>query len=1574
MLESHHFFRAGASVRNIAILLASLLWLHLAAVSVFSLGRPEPGEIERYRQDGSLARRLEFVRRLGNDRVRPDLVQRKLAQIQALQQGQVFVPETFPYSTGLPSVGSPKIFALLIDFPDIPHTQSQSLIQNKIFGNGNASEYPYESLRNYYSRASYGQLNMQGTVLPWYRAQYNRDHYGSDAGVIELIKEALSFQTTTQDFSQYDNNGDGKIDYFCVFYSGPQTGWGSIWWYWCDLGGGLFAADSFTVDGKKIGVFSFQWESNPPGAEYSPHPVMHETGHGLGLPDLYDYDTTQGVPGGVGGLDMMDGNWGDHNGFSKWLLDWLTPTVVGNSGVVYNLTLRPTAQYPDCVVIMPNMMLSKIFSECFVVQNRSRCYNDSDIPSNGLLIWHVDATLNSGNNNFQYDNSYTAHKFMRLMEADGMEHIEQGYSADGWDFYVAGKEFTPVSKPNSNRYNSSRSGVHVQNISGVASALTASLLIDNITLSDAVDTTTLVWTTGGNSIWFGETASDAYGLDDARSGPIGHNQNTWIQTVVAEQETIRFDWKVSSEANHDFLEFYIDDTFMARIGGSLSWQSVNYLISTSGQHTLKWRYIKDGSGSAGLDRGWLDNVGFAPSIPLAEALDSTLTWTAGGNAGWYGQSALSYFGGDAARSAPVLNNQYAGLQTTLPAPGTLNFYWKVSSEQNYDFLEFYVDGVLRDRISGAVDWQLKSYYIPTPGAIVRWRYVKDASISKGSDCGWLDKVEFFPNPALAEATDNTFPAWMTWGDGLWYWQSSTYLWGGDAARSGSIADGKNSVIHLSTPSAGNLSFWWKVSSQQDHDYLEVHVDGVLKDRISGSVDWQQKSYLVQNGSQIDWKYVKDGSASNGEDCGWLDKVEITDSQIAEAVDNTMLAWMTGGSLPWFRETTTYNSGGDAAESGHISNSQNTWVSTQVTGPGILRFYWKVSSEPYSDSLEFDADGVKQDQISGEVNWQQKTYNLGPGTHALTWKYSKDAGFSQGSDRGWLDKVEWTPTISIGEAVDKPDLVWTTYGPAGWYGQATTYFYGLDAARTGAITDNQTSFLETTYNGAGTLRFYWKVSSEPNDHLEFYIDNTFKAEISGVVDWQQKAYVLNTGAHTLRWEYVKDGSLSSRADCGYLDKVEIIANPTLAQAVDNTSFTWTTSGNANWLGQTLTSYYDGDAAQSGTIAKDQASIIQTTVTGPGILRFFWKVSSTAGWNPLEFWIDNTERCAISGNVDWEQRGFVISPGSHTLRWRYAKTTVFVDGLDCGWLDKVEYQPGVAPSCTIRVPQDYSTIQAAIDAALDGCSIVVSPGRYKENINLRDKNIVLRSTNPTDPSVVAGTILDGNHAGPVVTFGGWEGPSCVLAGFTITNGHSDWGAGIFGARTHATHATIQNNRIIGNMADANGGGIVYCNGVIQNNIIARNTAQVGAGVSWSSGTLQNNTIYGNAASMYGGGLFAVRGKIRNNILWQNTATTDTQVCYSDLPQYCCIQSWTGGGTGNISSDPLFYDRVHDDFHLTPNSSCVDAGCAVAGLTKDLEGNARPHNGTSKPRGDGSDFDIGTYEYYYHATGSEHWWLFR
>ena len=129
-------------------------------------------------------------------------------------------------------------------------------------------------------------------------------------------------------------------------------------------------------------------------------------------------------------------------------------------------------------------------------------------------------------------------------------------------------------------------------------------------------------------------------------------------------------------------------------------------------------------------------------------------------------------------------------------------------------------------------------------------------------------------------------------------------------------------------------------------------------------------------------------------------------------------------------------------------------------------------------------------------------------------------------------------MAIGEAVDNTDLSWTTGGDAGWFGQPNTYYYGGDAAQSGTITHNQESRVQTTVTGPGTLKFYWKVSSEANwDFLRFYIDGVEQERISGTVDWQQKTYGISSGSHTLKWRYTKDGSVNSGSDCGWLDKVE-----------------------------------------------------------------------------------------------------------------------------------------------------------------------------------------------------------------------------------------------------------------------------------------------------------------------------------------------------------------------------------------------------------------------------------------------------
>ncbi len=154
-----------------------------------------------------------------------------------------------------------------------------------------------------------------------------------------------------------------------------------------------------------------------------------------------------------------------------------------------------------------------------------------------------------------------------------------------------------------------------------------------------------------------------------------------------------------------------------------------------------------------------------------------------------------------------------------------------------------------------------------------------------------------------------------------------------------------------------------------------------------------------------------GTPGWDEEYGWglvnaATALRVVQMNISTAVDNYDLNWTTGGTADWFGQTSTYYYGGDAAVSGDISHSQISWMQTNVTGPGNLSFYWKVSSEIGWDYLKFYIDGVEQHAISGDTDWTQKTYSIGSGTHTLKWEYSKDYSISYGEDCGWVDKVEY----------------------------------------------------------------------------------------------------------------------------------------------------------------------------------------------------------------------------------------------------------------------------------------------------------------------------------------------------------------------------------------------------------------------------------------------------------------------------------------------------------------------------------------------------------------------------------------
>ncbi|NLN96335.1 MAG: T9SS type A sorting domain-containing protein [Bacteroidales bacterium] len=134
------------------------------------------------------------------------------------------------------------------------------------------------------------------------------------------------------------------------------------------------------------------------------------------------------------------------------------------------------------------------------------------------------------------------------------------------------------------------------------------------------------WTFSGNLPWIIDNTTAWDGAYSARSGAIGNSQtSSLIYTMETDTEgVISFYCKVSSEANYDFLRFYINDELQAQWSGNMDWAEVSFPV-TPGVKTFRWTYSKDVSASGGSDKAWIDFI-ILP-FPAAYSAPKNLTAT-----------------------------------------------------------------------------------------------------------------------------------------------------------------------------------------------------------------------------------------------------------------------------------------------------------------------------------------------------------------------------------------------------------------------------------------------------------------------------------------------------------------------------------------------------------------------------------------------------------------------------------------------------------------------------------------------------------------------------------------------------------------------------------------------------------------------------------------------------------------------------------------------------------------------------------------------------------------------------------
>ena len=392
----------------------------------------------------------------------------------------------------MPSVGNVKVLVIPIKFSNI-YTSTTSLasyhrdLERAFFGDDTG----YESLSSFYEKSSYGKLKISGEVLPWYTPSNTSTYYeniysnsSSNSSITnslgDLAIEVLNKYKDEIDFSEYDYDKDGILDGVYLVCNKSEQKHGSLYWSWVSYYGGK---DSLKQDDYDYKLYQFMWSTiefiynddyyrsiKTDGVNAISY--IHETGHMFGIDDFYDYSANEyketifgtkklnksgdGCNLGAGSFDMMDSNVGDHNANTKMMLGWITPYVVTRDTTI---ELNKFSKNGDAIIVSPSFSMDAgNLSEYFVIEYYDHNgladqnpYDTRGYTISGIRIYHINGQLTYDGKYwslFKYDNSYTSHAYITLIDAKSnkkgkTDFIDSAFAATDESLFQEGDTFTP---------------------------------------------------------------------------------------------------------------------------------------------------------------------------------------------------------------------------------------------------------------------------------------------------------------------------------------------------------------------------------------------------------------------------------------------------------------------------------------------------------------------------------------------------------------------------------------------------------------------------------------------------------------------------------------------------------------------------------------------------------------------------------------------------------------------------------------------------------------------------------------------------------------------------------------------------------------------------------------------------------------------------------------------------------------------------------------------------------------------------------------------------------------------------
>lgn len=311
----------------------------------------------------------------------------------------------------IPGTGKVKALVIPFEFTDYPFSESILTDLNNLFnGNGEESTGYWESLKTYYEKSSYGQLELSFEIADIYKSGLKAaTTTGGGTKSIDLGTAAYNNykKVKSTKCTEFDSDKDGYADAVYFVYSAPDYSKVSsldndLFWAFCYWKQNYATPSLTDPDFNAFMWASYDFMYAQGKSKVDAHTFIHESGHLLGSNDYYNYNRSSSQKP-LGDIDMMDHNIGDHNSYTKMAYGWTDPIYVeGNA----KIKIKTAQLYKDNFILINQNWNKTAFDEYLLLELSTPLgVNKLDSEKNyssgyprvywepGIKMYHVDARL-----------------------------------------------------------------------------------------------------------------------------------------------------------------------------------------------------------------------------------------------------------------------------------------------------------------------------------------------------------------------------------------------------------------------------------------------------------------------------------------------------------------------------------------------------------------------------------------------------------------------------------------------------------------------------------------------------------------------------------------------------------------------------------------------------------------------------------------------------------------------------------------------------------------------------------------------------------------------------------------------------------------------------------------------------------------------------------------------------------------------------------------------------------------------------------------------------------------------------